>query len=103
MPTTIPVRPSETRSGDGLVSFCLALLPFYVALALVLLSITGVEMHFGIYPSVTFSEALFGTTGVDAETCATDTLRASLSQHCTDSASFAPARVSLGAEGKAGR
>jgi hypothetical protein len=67
VPTTIPVRVSETRSDDGLVSFCLALLPFYVVLALVLLSITGVEKHFGMYPSVTFSEALFGTYGVDAE------------------------------------
>jgi hypothetical protein len=61
MPTTIPVRVPETRSDDGLVSFCLALLPFYVVLALVLLSIMGIEMHFGMYPSVTFSEALFGT------------------------------------------
>jgi hypothetical protein len=41
MPTTIPLRLSETRSDDGLVSFCLALLAFYVVLALVLLLITG--------------------------------------------------------------
>jgi hypothetical protein len=85
MPTTIPVRVSETRSDDGLASFCRALLPFYVVLALVLTSITGIEMHFGMYPSVTFSEALFGTYGVDAETCAADSLPASPSQHCTDS------------------
>ena len=38
MPTTISVRLRETRSDDGLVSFCLALLQFYVVLALVLLS-----------------------------------------------------------------
>jgi hypothetical protein len=87
MPTTIPVRVSETRTDDGPVSFCLSLLPFYVVLALVLLSITGVEMHFGMYPGVTFSEALFGTYGV--ETCATDSLQASL-RHCTDSPPFAP-------------
>jgi hypothetical protein len=90
MPTTIPVRLSETRTDDGLVSFCLALLTFYVVLALGLLSITGVEMHFAMYPSVTFSEALFGTYGVDAETCATDSLQASPSQHCNDSTPFAP-------------
>jgi hypothetical protein len=90
MPTTIPLRASETHSGDGLVSFCRALLPFYVVLALVLLSITGVEMHFGMYPSATFLEALFGTHGVDAETCATDSLRGSPSQYCTDSAPLAP-------------
>jgi hypothetical protein len=83
MPTTIPVRVPETPTDDGLVSFCLALLPFYVVLALVLLSIAGVRMHFGMYPGVTFSEALFGTYGVDAETCATDSLQASLLQHCT--------------------
>jgi hypothetical protein len=90
MPTTIPVRNSETRSDDGLASFCRALLPFYVVLALVLMSITGIEMHFGMYPSVTFSEALFGTHGVDAETCATDSLPGSPSQQCTDSTPFAP-------------
>jgi hypothetical protein len=67
MPTTISVRLRETRSDDGLVSFCLALLQFYVVLALVLLSITGVEKHFGTYPGVTFSEVLFGTYGADAE------------------------------------
>ena len=80
MPTTIPLRSSETHSGDGLVSFCRALLPFYVVLALVVMLITGIEMHFGMYPSVTFSEALFGTYGVDAETCATDSVQASPSQ-----------------------
>jgi hypothetical protein len=90
MPTTIPVRVSEICSDDGLVSFCLALLPFYVVLALVLLSITGVEKHFGMYPSVTFSKALFRTYGLDAETCATDSLRGSPSQYCTDSAPLAP-------------
>jgi hypothetical protein len=92
MPTIIPVRVPETRTDDGLVSFCLALLPFYVMLALVLLSIKGVEMHFGMHPSVIFSEAFFETYGVGAETCATDSLQASLSQHCTDSPSppFAP-------------
>ena len=74
MPTTIPVRLSETRSDDGLVSFCLALLPFYVVLALVLLSITGVETH----------------NGVDAVTCTTDPLQASSSQHCTDSPVLVP-------------
>jgi hypothetical protein len=103
MPTTIPLRSSETHSGDGLVSFCLALLPCYVVLTLVLLSIAGLEMHFGMYPTVTFSESLFGTCGVDAETCATDSPPANPSQPCTDSASFAPARASLGAEGKAGK
>jgi hypothetical protein len=90
VPTTIPLRASETHSGDGLVSFCRALLPFYVVLALVLLSITGIKMHFGMYPSVTFLEALFGTYGVDAETCATDPLQASPSPHCTGSTPLAP-------------
>jgi hypothetical protein len=72
MPTTIPVRVSETHSDDGLASFCRALLPFYVVLALVLLSITGIEMHFGMYPSVTFSEALFRTFGADAAASTAD-------------------------------
>jgi hypothetical protein len=89
MRTTLPLRVSETRSGDGLVSFCRALLPFYLVIALLLLSITGIEMHFGMYPSATFSEALFGTYGVDAETCPTGSLQAS-PQHCTDSTPFAP-------------
>jgi hypothetical protein len=73
------------------VSFCLALLPCYVVLALVLLQIMGLEMHFGMHPCLTFSEVLFGTYGAD-ETCAADSLRGSPSQHCTDSPSppFAP-------------
>jgi hypothetical protein len=74
MPTTIPVRVSETRSDDGLASFCRALLPFYVVLALTVMLITGIEMHFGMYPRMTFSEALFRTFGADAAASAADSL-----------------------------
>jgi hypothetical protein len=42
------------------------MLGFYAVLALVLMSITGIEMHFGMYPRLTFSQALFTSFGTDA-------------------------------------
>ena len=57
MPTTIPIRVSRPDRDDGLVSFCRAMLGFYAVLALVLMSITGIEMHFGMYPSDIFASA----------------------------------------------
>jgi hypothetical protein len=66
MPTTIPIRVSRPDRDDGLVSFCRAMLGFYAVLALVLMSITGIEMHFGMYPRLTFSQALFTSFGTDA-------------------------------------
>jgi hypothetical protein len=48
VPTSVPVRVSEPRSDDGLLSFCLVLLSFYVVLALLLLSIAGIQMYFGM-------------------------------------------------------
>jgi hypothetical protein len=51
------------------------MLGFYVLLALVLMSITGIEMHFGMYPRLTFSQALFTTFGMDAGASATGSSR----------------------------
>jgi hypothetical protein len=67
MPTTIPFRGSKLDSDDGLVSFCRAILRFYVVLALVLMSITRIEMHFGMFPKLTLSQALFSMFEIDAE------------------------------------
>ena len=67
MPTTIPIRDSEPHSDEGLASFCGALLLFYGMFTLMLLSLTAVEMHLGMYPGFTFSEAFFRTAGIDAQ------------------------------------
>jgi len=63
MPTTIPIRAVESHSDDGLVSFCRALLRFCGALALVLLSLTAIEMRFGMYPSLAAGEAILNAIG----------------------------------------
>jgi hypothetical protein len=75
MPTTIPIRVSTSESDDGVGSFCRAMLGFYVVLALVLMSITGIETHFGMYPRLTFSQAFFTTFGTDAGASATGSSR----------------------------
>ena len=81
MPTTIPIRVSRPDRDDGLVSFCRAMLGFYAVLALVLMSITGIEMHFGMYPRLTFSQALFTTFGTDTGTSATGSSRTTPSDY----------------------
>jgi hypothetical protein len=63
MPTTIPLRAVESLPDDGLASFCRALLQFYGILASVLLSLTAIEMHFGMCPGLTIVEAIFRTIG----------------------------------------
>jgi hypothetical protein len=67
MPTTMPIRDIEPHSDEGLESFCGALLLFYSVLTLVLLSLTAVEMHLGMHPGLTLSEAFFRTAGIDAQ------------------------------------
>jgi hypothetical protein len=67
MPTTIPLRAIAPHSDEGLASFCGALLLFYSALTLVLLSLTAVEMHLGMYRGLTLAEAFFSTGGIDAD------------------------------------
>jgi hypothetical protein len=67
MPTTIPLRAVELHSVDGQASIFPALLSFYGVFALVLMSLTAIEMHLGMYPGLTFSEALIRTAGLDAE------------------------------------
>jgi hypothetical protein len=67
VPTTIPFRAVEAPSDEGLASFCGALLLFYSVFALMLLSLTAAEMHFGMYPGSTFWEVFFRTTGIDGE------------------------------------
>jgi hypothetical protein len=63
MPTTIPLRAVESLPDDGLPSFCRVLLQFYGILTLVLLSLTAIEMHLGMYPGLTIVEAIFRTIG----------------------------------------
>jgi hypothetical protein len=53
MPTTLPLRFVESQSDDGLASFCRMLVRFYVLLALVLLSLTAIEMYLGMYSGKT--------------------------------------------------
>jgi hypothetical protein len=67
LPTTISFRAIEVPSNEGLASFCGALLLFYSVFALMLLSLTAAEMHFGMYPGFTFWEVFFRTTGIDGE------------------------------------
>jgi hypothetical protein len=54
VPTTIPFRAIEPHSDEGLASFCGALLLFYSVFTLMLLSLTAAEVHFGMYPGLTF-------------------------------------------------
>jgi hypothetical protein len=63
MPTTIPLRAVESLADDGLASFCRALLQLYGILTLVLLLLTAIEMHLGMYPGLTTVEAIFRTIG----------------------------------------
>jgi hypothetical protein len=74
MPTTIPIRVSRSDLDDGLMSFCRAMLGLYAVLALVLMSITSIEMHFGMYPRLTFSQALFTSFGTDSTTGSSRTI-----------------------------
>jgi hypothetical protein len=67
VPTTIPFRAMVAPSDEGLASSCGTLLLFYSVFTLMLLSLTAGEMHFGMYPGLTFWEVFFRTSGIDGE------------------------------------
>jgi hypothetical protein len=71
MPTAIPLQAVESDSDDRPASIFSALLQFYGLFALVLMSLTAIEMHYGMYPGLTLSEAFLRTAGIDAESGAT--------------------------------
>jgi hypothetical protein len=69
MPTAIPLQAAESDSDDGAASIFSALLQFYGLFALVLMSLTAIEMHYGMFPGL--SEAFLRTAGIDTESGAT--------------------------------
>ena len=64
MPTTLPLRIVDPYLDDGLAGFGRALLRLYGVLALALLSLSAIEMHFGMYPGSTVTEAILRASGM---------------------------------------
>jgi hypothetical protein len=65
---TQPIAPGAvaTKSDDGLISFCLMLLRFYVVIAVVLLSVTAIEMYFGIHSGFATPEGILNSIAAAA-------------------------------------
>jgi hypothetical protein len=63
VPTTLPTPPAESHADDRPAGFCRTLLFFYGALAIVLLSITAVEIQLGVYAESTVGYAILKTIG----------------------------------------
>jgi len=63
VPTTLPTPPAESHADDGWAGFCRTLVFFYGALAIVLLTITAVEIQLGIYAGSTIGDAILKTIG----------------------------------------